>query len=314
MSRSVARLHQQTVPLEAMAGSWVLSLESEHKSPYTIRSYTDSLKALIKFTEGQAATDITTETVRAFLAAELGRIAPASVAIHFRNLRVFFGWLAKEEPSLMPASPMAGLTAPTVPRKHKPPFSAGEQRALLETASGARQATEDRRDYAIIRVLIDTGMRVSGLAGLRYLPGDPERSDVHLGQRVLVIRLKGGATEAVPIGRKAAAAIDRYLRARARHPHVESGWLWLGPKGQFTGWGIRQMLERRARQAGVSGMHPHRFRRTFAHDWLEGGGTEYDLMKITGWTSRAMIEVYAGELATERARAAHARLSPGDRI
>jgi hypothetical protein len=37
-------------------------------------------------------------------------------------------------------------------------------------------------------------------------------------------------------------------------------------------------------------------------------------MKITGWTTRDMIEVYAGELAGERARVAHARLSPGDRI
>lgn len=37
-------------------------------------------------------------------------------------------------------------------------------------------------------------------------------------------------------------------------------------------------------------------------------------MRITGWKTRAMIDIYAGDLAAERARAAHARLSPGDRI
>jgi integrase len=293
-----------------MLDSWVLALEGERKSPFTIRSYGDSIRRLIR--NGDPGTDITTQQLRQHLAGLHKELAPASVAIHFRNLRVFFRWLAEEEPSLVPASPMAGVGRPDVPAKRKPPFSEDELRALLAAASGA--SFEDRRDTAIMRVLIDTGMRISGLAGLRYAAGDPERSDIHLGQKIAVIRLKGGDETAVPLGRKAVAAADRYLRGRARHPHAECGWLWLGPKGQFTAWGIRQMLARRAAIAGVTGMHPHRFRRTFAHDWLEAGGTEHDLMKITGWKTRDMIEVYAGELAQQRARAAHARLSPGDRL
>lgn len=312
MAQSISRIARQGVPLAVMLDSWVLALESENKSPHTIRSYADTVRALIRHAGPAADTDITTEQLRAFLAAELGRISPASVAVHYRNLRVFFGWLAAEEPSLVPASPMARVGPPEVPAKHKPPFAEAELKALLATAGGA--ALEDRRDTAIMRVLVDTGMRVSGLAGLRYTAGDPERSDVQLGQKLLTVRLKGGSVTAVPVGRKAVAAIDRYLRGRARHPHAECGWLWVGPKGRFTSWGIRQMLERRGRQAGVAGVHPHRFRRTFAHDWLEQGGQESDLMKITGWQTRDMIEVYAGELAASRARSAHARLSPGDRL
>jgi integrase len=74
------------------------------------------------------------------------------------------------------------------------------------------------------------------------------------------------------------------------------------------------MLTRRGEQAGVAGVYPHRFRHTFADSWLEGGGDSYDLMKIAGWKSMTMVTVYAEERAGERARTAHARLSPGDRI
>lgn len=306
MAAQPRRIGPQAVTLDDMLPSWTRTLEAENKSRFTIRSYTDSVKALARHAGGHATTDITSRDVQAFLAAELDRIAPASVAVHFRNLRVFFGWLSAEEPSLMPASPMTGLKPPVVPKKRKPPMDDDQIRALLATC--VKDTFDNRRDAALIRVLIDTGMRVSGLAGLRY----PD--DIQLSRKVLLIRLKGGDEIGVPIGKKSVAAIDRYIRARPRHPKAELPWLWLSARGQFTHWGIRQMLDRRALAAGVEGVHPHRFRRSFAHDWLESGGTEYDLMKITGWRSRDMIAVYTEELGEERARTAHARLSPGDRI
>lgn len=315
MPRSVSRLYQNSAPLAGMLESWERELLSSDKSAFTIRSYGDSVRALIRHLGDDATTSVTTDQLRGFIAAELERIAPASVAIHFRNLRVFFNWLTAEEPSLVPVSPMAGMKMPEAPRRHKPPFSPDELAAFLKATNGA--SFEDRRDQAIIRILIDTGMRISGLAGLRLRwidkHGD-EQTDVKLPRQQLVIRLKGGDEHAVPLGRKATAAIDRYLRARLRHPRAEEDWLWLGPRGRFTNWGIRQMLTRRGEQAGVTDVYPHRFRRTFADSWLEGGGDGYDLMKIAGWRSMSMISVYADERATERARIAHARLSPGDRI
>ena len=181
--------------------------------------------------------------IRAFLLAEEQRTSAASAAVHFRNIRVFFGWLASEGERENP-NPMDRVEAPKVTKKAKAFFTEEELARLLKTCSDTTFV--DRRDTAIMRVFIDTGLRVSGLAGLRYDPDDESANDVFLGQRRLRIRLKGGDETWVPIGKRSAAALDKYIRARARHSQTSSPWLWLGVQGhntaRMTDSGIRDMV------------------------------------------------------------------------
>lgn len=306
-------------PLDALIQSWTLNLEARNLSPLTVRSYTDTARSFCRYLADHGlptdAERVDTEHVNRFLVYERERTSPASAAVQFRNLRVWFGWLAKERERTRP-SPISSDQKPHVPHKAKEYLTGEEIRALLKACEGTD--FEARRDTAIIRLFVDNGVRLSGMAGIRYSKDDEAENDLHLRRHVVRILLKGGDEIWAPFGRKAAAALDRYVRSRAKHPHAESPFLWLGVTGRrmdhMTSSGIRQMLKRRGEQAGVEHVHPHRFRGTFAHEYLAGGGTEGQAMRIAGWKSFEMLRHYTEDLAAERARQAHARLSPGDRI
>jgi site-specific recombinase XerD len=299
-------------PIAALLPSWELSLSERDLSANTLAVYLRTGRLFTQWLTAQGL-PVTTEAVtaghvRAFLAYEAKRTSPISAHQHFRNLRVLFRWLAREGERQAP-DPMARVEPPKTTGKVKGVLAEGQLAALLKACDG--QGFEDRRDTAIVRVFIDTGVRVSGLANVTT-------AGVSLPHKTVRVVLKGGDEHVIPGGRTAAAALDRYLRARARHLLASSPWLWLGTagrdRGHFGSSGIQDMLARRGREAGIEGLTPHWFRRTFAHDWLASGGSELDGMRIAGWKTRAMIEQYAGDLAAERAREAHARLAPGDRL
>ena len=194
---------------------------------------------------------------------------------------------------------MARLHPPPVSQKLVPVFT-GEELATLERACAGRTFAQ-RRDTAIIAGFKATGIRLSELAGIRYHPGAPQRSDVDLWQREITVRGKGGKDRIVRIGHQAARSLDRYIRARSRHAQAHRPQLWLGVsnRGPLTATGIYQLIARRGRQCGVK-VYPHRFRHHFSHTWLDRGGAERDLMELNGWTSPQMLARYGASARPRR--------------
>jgi Phage integrase family len=190
---------------------------------------------------------------------------------------------------------MAGLHPPLVAQKLVLVFT-GEQLARLEQACAGRTFAQ-RRDTAIIAVFKATGIRLSELAGIRYNPGDPQRSDVDLWQREITVRGKGGKDRIVRIGHQAARSLDRYIRARARHAQAWRPQLWLGMNNRepLTANGIYQMIARRGRQADVA-VYPHRFRHQYCAVLIvrspsrAGPGSAYEACVFSGSAFMAASE------------------------
>lgn len=301
------------------ARDWARSLRARNLSHNTSRIYLGALNQLAARVAGQRGeipvSDVGRADLEDWAENRHTQVSAATVSNEYRALQQFFKWLCDEEEI---PNPFDKMTAPLVPEQPVAVLTDAQLTALLDTCDS--RSFVDRRDTAIIRLLMDTGGRLAELAELKF----PD--DVDQDAQVLHVMGKGRRGRALPYNAKAADALSRYLRTRKAElakktrrrarPASDETWLWLAVnnRGRLEANGIKIMLRRRGELAGIKGLHAHQFRHTMSHDWLANGGNEIDLMRLNGWKSPAMLRRYGASMADERAREAHKKLARGDRI
>jgi site-specific recombinase XerD len=319
--------------LEALRNSWMLALRADGKSDKTLKTYRESATQLIGFlaTPPPLPEDvatlldaeprvtcpdgITTVHLRAFISHLLAQHKESTANNRYRGLQQWFGWMAKEGEVTLSPFATGKLKPPTVPETPVPVVPMEDIRALLATCKP--RTFVNLRDEALIRVFFDTGARVSEVAGLMKEAGDDVQvPHVDLDQLVIWVMGKGKRWRTIPFGSKTGIALDRYLRERRKHPLAYRPEFWLGEKlrGPLTSSGMEQMMRRRWRKAGVSRIHPHQGRHTWAHEFRVAGGDRGDLKRLGGWKSDQMVDRYGASAADERAHASYRKRSFGDQI
>lgn len=296
------------VELRDLGASFARYLRAERKAAGTVRLYGQSVEFYSRWLEarGKPATldHLTRREIVDWLA-ELNEAREAStVRTRYRGLFRFCGWLVAEDE--ISTHPMTGVDLPTVRDRPVPVLSDDELARLVKACAG--KDLPARRDLAIVRVLLDCGVRVSELCGMVVM----DRATLDAG--MVLVRGKGDKVRPVYYGDRTAQALDRYLRVRSssRWAHLDA--LWLSQRGAMTPDGVRDLVHARGEAAGITDLHPHRFRHTWAHDFLMAGGQERDLKRLAGWSSDSMLERYGASAADARAKAAAQRMRRGDRV
>jgi integrase/recombinase XerD len=233
---------------------------------------------------------------------------PATLARRLAALRSFFKHLmlvgARSD------NPAAGIPSPRRTRTLPRTLSAREAERLIEAAAGT--TPRSFRDAALVELLYGAGLRVSEAVGL-------ERASVDLEERLVRCLGKGGKERVVPIGRRAAVALRRYLsRGRPFLDRRHRPELFLNSRGgPLTRAGAFLILRKLAERAGLEPerVHPHLLRHSFATHLLEGGADLRSVQEMLGHADLATTELYT-HVTDKRRREAyfsahpHARRQP----
>ncbi len=232
-----------------------------------------------------------------------GGLAPGSLKLVAVALRVFFRFLHAR--GHVPTDPAETLALPRARRSLPRPLNAGDVAGLLDTLPDRPNDPLALRDRAMLELIYGSGLRRGELAGARL-------ENLALDDGLIRVQGKGGKVRLVPVGAKARAALEDYLRlGRPALVKKRTGAeIFLSRLGRgLTTQTVYNVVRAVAARAGLTGMHPHRLRHSFATHLLAGGADLRVIQELLGHADIATTQVYT-HVDAPRLKAVHRKFHP----
>ena len=304
--------------MQALVEEFIQHLRNERgQSDNTQRTYKALLDKFVTWAQGRKLTDWRSTKLthlQGFLrdeqarAAKRGktpsarRLSSESVYLQIAALRAFFCFAENEKH--VESNVAEHLALPRRWKRLPKALTSGEVNKLLRPLTPETPAS--LCDQAILELAYASGLRLSELRNIRLEQLQLEAGFLH-------IIGKGNKERVVPLGRKAAAALNQYLetgRPKLVKPKTPAA-VFLTKRGTpFSAVTLWLRIKNRVRHAGISrNVTPHMLRHSFATHLLENGADLRVIQELLGHASISTTEVYT-HVAGDRLRDIHQRFHP----
>jgi len=299
-------------------------LKIQRKSPKTISFYSKNLQQFLKWLKKHGCqgllVDLNPPTVKKYIfyleeehhkyqghpyTPERGEnLSIYSVQGHVRTLKALSSWLQREE--YLTENVLARLKLPKAPKTDIKVLTDDEIKALL---SGVNPNTSSgSRNYAILLLMLDSGLRLGEVVGLKLPKIDLERGQ-------LWVNGKGDKERIVPIGSRCQRYLRRYIvhfRPEPIRPQIDYAFLNLDGS-PITDNSVKLIFSRLSVKCKIPRLHAHLCRHTFGTSYLRNGGDVFSLQKILGHEDLATVKLYM-HLVDADVVQKHKLYSPIDRL
>lgn len=254
---------------------FIVCKQIEGMSKATLKRYYRINEEMLEFLH-KPIKEITTNDLRCFLATKrrTGKVCNRSLDGMRRCYSSFFSWAAAE--GIIDRSPCLALKQIKYKKQVKKAFTATEMERIKEACGGSK------RNLALVEVLYATGVRVSELCSINVEDVDFDTSEI-------IVLGKGNKERTVYLSDVAAMRLKDYLESRKDCNEA----LFVGRGGRrLSKTGVEVALRGLGKKAGVSGVYPHRFRRTLATMLLNRGMDIVSVAEILGHADLRTTQIY----------------------
>jgi integrase/recombinase XerD len=286
------------------------------QAEHTQKTYKSLLDKFVAWAKGRNVTDwraVTLSHLTSFLLQEQQRprqkpaesthkLSTSTLYLEIAALRAFYRFCEQEK--LLPGNVAENLSLPRRWQRLPKSLTDAEIKQLL--APSSQETPASLCDQAVLELAYGSGLRLSELCGVRL-------EQLHLEAGFVAVVGKGNKERVVPVGRKAAQALQRYLdtgRPKLVTRRTPAN-VFLTRRGTaFASSTLCLRIKKRVRRAGIErNVTPHMLRHSFATHLLEHGADLRVIQELLGHASIATTEIYT-HVANEQLREVHRKFHP----